>query len=154
MHQLQNTWRGEFQWDTSNHKDYSYYCWHGDWWNRYTEDTICLKALVHIILCEKVEQLSTFKSNIFQDVMMFVSMHMSLFVMAACFGINNGVPQQLRKLLPDVYAELMVFVDHLPLNEHTPSYPFSGFVINIGVAMNSHHDSFDKIIYMAIPFGE
>ncbi len=29
--QLQNAWSGEFQWETSNRKDYSYYCWHGDW---------------------------------------------------------------------------------------------------------------------------
>ncbi len=63
--------------------------------------------------------------NIFQDVMMFVNVHVSPVYMSVLFGADNGAIQQIRKLLPDVYVELTVFVDHLPLNEHTPSYPFS-----------------------------
>ncbi len=35
--QLRSTWNGEFEQDKSDRQGYSYYCWHGDWWNRYTE---------------------------------------------------------------------------------------------------------------------
>ncbi|SJL05239.1 uncharacterized protein ARMOST_08605 [Armillaria ostoyae] len=36
----------------------------------------------------------------------------------------------------------------------SPAYPFSGFVINVGVATNGHCDGFDKIAYVVMPFGD
>ncbi|KAK0436800.1 uncharacterized protein EV420DRAFT_1241136, partial [Desarmillaria tabescens] len=60
----------------------------------------------------------------------------------------------IRTLLPDVYQELTVFVDHLPLNDKSVAYPFSGFVINVGISTNGHRDGFDKLICAVIPFGD
>ncbi len=48
----------------------------------------------------------------------------------------------------------MVFVDHLPLNDKSAAYPFSGFVINVGVSTNGHRDGFDKLACAVILFGD
>ncbi|PBK71936.1 hypothetical protein ARMSODRAFT_883170, partial [Armillaria solidipes] len=135
---------------------YSYYCWHGDWWNRYTErgyeapedanpyyskregrTTVHFQKRAPGHSREFLADLSETDvlASIFQDIMLFMDEH-------------------IRKLLPDIYKDLTVFVDHLPLNERSPAYPFSGFVINVGVATNGHRDSFDKLICVVVPFGE
>ncbi|PBK66392.1 hypothetical protein ARMSODRAFT_977653 [Armillaria solidipes] len=154
--QLQSTWKGEFEDDHSQRDDYHYLSWHCDYFNRYTERGYDApdnaspyythkegRTTVHFRLRapghskEFLEDIgeSDLLANIFQDIMTFVNMH-------------------IRTLLPDVYKELTVFVDHLPLNDQSPAYPFSGFVINVGVATNGHRDGFDKIACVVVPFGD
>ncbi|KAK0502023.1 hypothetical protein EDD18DRAFT_1100519 [Armillaria luteobubalina] len=65
-------------------------------------------------------------ARLFQDVMLYVNEHIC-------------------KFLPEIYKDLTMFVNHLPPNDHSLAYPFSGFVINVGVAMDGHQDSFDKL---------
>ncbi|KAK0454505.1 hypothetical protein EV421DRAFT_1896424 [Armillaria borealis] len=133
--QLQSTWNGEFEQDKSDHEGYRYYCWHGDWWNQYTERGYEVPKDANPYYTMREGRTTVHFQNIFQDIMKFVDEH-------------------IRKLLPDIYKELTVFMDHLPLNERSAAYLFSGFVINVRVATNGHRDSFDKIICVVVPFGE
>ncbi|SJL12078.1 uncharacterized protein ARMOST_15499 [Armillaria ostoyae] len=152
--QLQTTWPGEFVRNHSDRPNYSYFCWHGSYYNRYAErgydapesasPYFTLKegqTTVHIQrrapghskeFLQDIGE-ADLLAKLFQDVMSFVNV---------------------RALLPGIYKELTVFVDHLPLNDHSPAYPFSGFVINVGVATDGHRDGFDKLACVVIPFGK
>ncbi|KAF8952215.1 hypothetical protein BDZ97DRAFT_1931131 [Flammula alnicola] len=50
---------------------------------------------------------------------------------------------ELKSLLPDTYATLAKFSDTLPGNDHSPAYPFGGFVLNLNVATRVHRDHED-----------
>ncbi|KAF8878972.1 hypothetical protein CPB84DRAFT_1852209 [Gymnopilus junonius] len=54
--------------------------------------------------------------------------------------VFTWIQEQLRILLPDVYIELEVSVNHLPNCGTTPVYPFAGFVLNINVSTRIHCD--------------
>ncbi|SJL04869.1 uncharacterized protein ARMOST_08240 [Armillaria ostoyae] len=138
--QLQTTWKGEFEDDHSQRDDYHYLSWHCDYFNRYMERGYDAPDNASPYYTHKEDFLedigeSDLLANIFQDIMTFVNMH-------------------IHTLLPNLYKELTIFVDHLPLNDQSSVYPFSGFVINVGVATNGHHDGFDKITCVVIPFGD
>ncbi|SJL16470.1 uncharacterized protein ARMOST_19996 [Armillaria ostoyae] len=146
--QLQTTWPGEFVCNHSNRPNYSYFCWHGSYYNRYAERSaspyFTLKegqTTVHIQqrapghskeFLQDIGE-ADLLAKLFQNIMSFVNV---------C------------ALLPGIYKELTVFVDHLPLNDHSLAYPFSGFVINVGVATDGHRDGFDKLACVVILFGE
>ncbi|KAK0242064.1 hypothetical protein EDD85DRAFT_934815 [Armillaria nabsnona] len=154
--QLPTTWPGEFVHDRSDRPDYRYFCWHGSYYNRYAErgydapeDASPYFTLKEGWTTVHVQQRAPGHSkdflqdigeadllaNLFRDVMSFVNDH-------------------IRVLLQDIYKDLTVFVDHLPLNDQSPAYPFSGFVVNVGVATDGHRDGFDKLACVVIPFGE
>lgn len=46
--------------------------------------------------------------------------------------------------VPEVYQEVSMFVDLLPLLEHCPAYPYQNFALNICVCTKAHRDSTDK----------
>ncbi|KAK0215011.1 hypothetical protein IW262DRAFT_1300250 [Armillaria fumosa] len=132
--QLQATWPGKFVPDHSEHPDYQYYSWHGSYYNRYTEQGYDAPegASPYYTLKEgntTVHDIgeADLLAKLFQDVMLYVN-------------------EYICKLLPETYKELTMFVDHLPLDDHSPAYPFLDFVINVGVATDGHQDSFDKLI--------
>ncbi|KAK0229274.1 hypothetical protein EDD85DRAFT_957670 [Armillaria nabsnona] len=154
--QLQSTWKGEFEDDHSDQDGYHYLSWHCDYYNRYTERSYDAPDDTSPYYTHKEGQTtvhfqrhapghskeflkdigeSDLLAEIFHDVMMFVNVN-------------------IRTLLPDVYKELTVFVDHLLLNDQSAAYPFSGYVINVGVATNGHRDGFDKIACVVVPFGD
>lgn len=60
---------------------------------------------------------------------------------------------KLQHQLPDVYKELDLYCEILPLGGDSPSRPFSGVVVNISVSTNGHRDASDKLICTVIPFG-
>ncbi|KAJ6547967.1 hypothetical protein DFH09DRAFT_1281711 [Mycena vulgaris] len=59
----------------------------------------------------------------------------------------------IKKLLPEEYDEISVFVSRLPLNERSHAHPFGGFVINVRVSTRGHRDGGDKLFCVVIPFG-
>ncbi|KAK0499761.1 hypothetical protein EDD18DRAFT_1103064 [Armillaria luteobubalina] len=145
--QLQATWPGQFVQDHSERPDYRYYSWHGSYYNRYSErgydapegaspyytlkegcTTVHVQRRAPGHSREFLQDIgeADLLARLFQDVMLYVNEH-------------------IRKLLPEIYKDLTVFVNHLPLNDHSPAYPFSGFVVNVGVATDGHRDSFDKL---------
>jgi len=44
----------------------------------------------------------------------------------------------------DEYQKIEVFCKFLPLNEHSPAYPYSNFVINFCASTKAHRDSRDN----------
>ncbi|KAK0501737.1 hypothetical protein EDD18DRAFT_1431872 [Armillaria luteobubalina] len=147
--QLQATWPSQFVQDHSECPDYRYYSWHGSYYYRYSErgyDALegaspyyTLKeghTTVHVQrrapghsreFLQDIGEAGLL-ARLFQDVMLYVNEH-------------------IHKLLPEIYKDLTVFVNHLLLNDHSLAYLFSGFVINVGVATDGHRDSFDKLWY-------
>jgi hypothetical protein len=61
---------------------------------------------------------------------------------------------KLQFQVPDLYDELSMYCKILPLNAHSPSFPFSGVVINFCVSTSAHRDQSDQRICLVIPFGE
>ena len=61
---------------------------------------------------------------------------------------------QLQYQLPDIYDELSLYCKILPLNAHSPAFPFSGVVVNICVSTAAHRDVSDQRICIVIPFGQ
>jgi hypothetical protein len=66
--------------------------------------------------------------------------------------ICRVVCELLRKHLPGVYDHLWVFCEILPLNWCPATYPFPGFVLNLGVCTKAHVDANDNKICVIIPF--
>ena len=52
------------------------------------------------------------------------------------------------------YADLCKFTDRLPLKGLSPSYPFSGYVVNINVCTLMHQDMMDARICVVIALGD
>ncbi|KAF8207540.1 hypothetical protein K438DRAFT_1755576 [Mycena galopus ATCC 62051] len=63
---------------------------------------------------------------------------------------HSGVKQ----FHPDGYNEIKVFATKLPLNKRSMAYPFGSFVINVSISTKTHHDRFDKLFCVVIPFGD
>jgi hypothetical protein len=61
---------------------------------------------------------------------------------------------QLQFQLPYIYDELSLYCDVLPCNAASPSFPFSGVVINISCSTTAHRDASDHRICVVMPFGD
>ncbi|KAJ7281087.1 hypothetical protein C8J57DRAFT_960887, partial [Mycena rebaudengoi] len=59
----------------------------------------------------------------------------------------------IKKLLPDEYEKITVYVSRLPMHERSHAHPFGGFVVNISVSTRGHRDAGDKLFCVVIPFG-
>lgn len=114
--QLQATWPGQFVQDHSECPDYRYYSWHGSYYNRYSErgydapegaspyytlkegrTTVHVQRRAPGHSREFLQDIgeADLLTRLFQDVMLYVNEH-------------------IRKLLPEIYKDLTVFVNHLP----------------------------------------
>ncbi|KAF8646079.1 hypothetical protein AX16_007402, partial [Volvariella volvacea WC 439] len=58
---------------------------------------------------------------------------------------------QIKSLLPDIFQQLKVWPDSLPLGERSPVYPFGGFVLNFNTCTRIHRDHSDDKICTVIP---
>ncbi|KAJ7169086.1 hypothetical protein C8R43DRAFT_876548 [Mycena crocata] len=61
--------------------------------------------------------------------------------------------RMIMRRFPDVYKELSIYCDVLPLNAACPCYPFGGFVLNLCVSTWAHRDHGDKRLCVVLPFG-
>jgi hypothetical protein len=61
---------------------------------------------------------------------------------------------QLLMHAPEMYSRLEAYITELPGNQHTPAYPFSGYVINVNVVTMAHRDGKDEIGCVLIVVGE
>ncbi|KAJ6466820.1 hypothetical protein C8R45DRAFT_909855 [Mycena sanguinolenta] len=59
----------------------------------------------------------------------------------------------LKEYLPAEYDEIKIFAKALPLGASSPTYPFSGFVLNISACTWAHRDG-DKVMCFVIPLGD
>lgn len=66
--------------------------------------------------------------------------------------MSNTVLFQLREHLPEIYDDLELFVNVLPLQEQSPAHPWGGFVININVSTSAHRDVGDKGVCAVFTF--
>ncbi|KAI9066810.1 hypothetical protein FKP32DRAFT_1645100 [Trametes sanguinea] len=60
---------------------------------------------------------------------------------------------KLRQYLPQLHEEIAMYADILPGNSASPSYPFSGFVINFNVTTKVHRDHGDLHACLVLPIG-
>ncbi|KAJ7231750.1 hypothetical protein C8J57DRAFT_985120, partial [Mycena rebaudengoi] len=60
----------------------------------------------------------------------------------------------LKEYLLDDYDEPSIYVEALPLDAASPSYPFGGFVINLSSCTWAHRDKGDKTLCLVVPFGK
>jgi hypothetical protein len=61
---------------------------------------------------------------------------------------------QLQWHYPDLYDEIEIFATTLPNNSHSPSHPFSGFVLNLNACTEAHRDRKDLKACMVLGIGE
>ncbi|KAJ7509215.1 hypothetical protein B0H11DRAFT_1791472, partial [Mycena galericulata] len=59
----------------------------------------------------------------------------------------------LKSYLPGDYSDIQIWVESLPLDASSPSYPFGGFVINVAACTWAHRDKGDKRLCFTIPLG-
>ena len=60
---------------------------------------------------------------------------------------------QLREKLPDQYDTIRLFAEALPGKEASPTFPFSGFAVNINVVTRAHRDVKDETLCVVLVVG-
>ncbi|KAJ7883087.1 hypothetical protein B0H13DRAFT_2344360 [Mycena leptocephala] len=155
LSQLSSVMAGEV-FELKSDIDHPFLAWHCNVWNRYGEKGDDAPKGVHP---EFVRKANTSKGNHSQRYP-YVSKEVeenpeeAELLTEMIHLITIIVEYHLKKILPEEYEVIKVFVNQLPLNERSLAYPFGGFVINIGVATKAHRDRFDKIFCVVIPFGK
>lgn len=61
---------------------------------------------------------------------------------------------QIGRLLPEEYKVTSSLAEHQPMNEHSPVYPFTGFVINFNVCVSGHRDAKDETLCVVLVFSD
>lgn len=54
----------------------------------------------------------------------------------------------------DIYKELTIVVESLPLNAAVPCYPFTGMAFNVSVSTTGHRDTMDFSVCAVFALGE
>ncbi|KAJ7140273.1 hypothetical protein C8R43DRAFT_1131647 [Mycena crocata] len=141
--------------DSSDDPNYKFCATHKVIWNRYPEkgntapagfhpNTIRKEGATHVNFTQRAPHPS---DEIKDDPLEAAAL--AEFIKLVTFVIEF----HLRKLLPDEYAAIKVYVERLPLNERSLAHPFGGFVINVRVSTRGHRDTGDKLLCVVIPFG-
>ncbi|KAJ6489152.1 hypothetical protein C8R47DRAFT_1125184, partial [Mycena vitilis] len=152
LSQLSSIMTGEVS-EVESHIDNPFLAWHCNVWNRYGEKGDSAPKNVHPNFVHGSK--ASNKTQRFPYASKEVEEHPEEAELLAemIHLITIIVEHHLKKLLPDDYEVIKVFVNQLPLNERSLAYPFGGFVINIGVATKAHRDQLDKDFCVIIPFG-
>ncbi|KAJ7272360.1 hypothetical protein C8J57DRAFT_1507215 [Mycena rebaudengoi] len=146
---------GEVYPDNSKRRGYRYLACHFSWYNRYAEKGHSAPKDVHpnyvhnknsgrVNHSQRVPHRSAEMRDAPDETEILAEL-IQLITLIVEFHI--------KKLLPDDYETIKVYVSRLPLNERSHAHPFGGFVVNIAVATRGHRDAGDKLFCVVIPFG-
>ncbi|KAJ7267352.1 hypothetical protein C8J57DRAFT_1067884 [Mycena rebaudengoi] len=146
---------GEVYPDTSARPGYRYLACHFSWYNRYAEKGHNAPKHVHPNYVKKknVKRANHSQRVPLRSADMRKRPEETEILAELIKLITIVVEFHIKKLLPDEYEDIKVFVSQLPLNERSHAHPFGGFVINISVATRGHRDAGDKLFCVVIPFG-
>ncbi|KAJ7255691.1 hypothetical protein C8J57DRAFT_1517983 [Mycena rebaudengoi] len=122
---------GELYTDQSNRPGYRYLALHFSWYNWYVEKGHSVPLPSEDM--RKHPEEAGILAELIQLITIVVEFH-------------------IKKLLPEEYGKIKVYISQLPLNERSTAHPFGGFVINVSVATRGHRDAGDKLFCMVIPF--
>lgn len=68
--------------------------------------------------------------------------------------MSHDIFYQLHTALPDLYQQLLLYVDVLPGDAFSAPHPFTSFVLNINVSTKAHRDGHDLLACLVMPIGD
>ncbi|KAJ7259445.1 hypothetical protein C8J57DRAFT_1073108 [Mycena rebaudengoi] len=148
---------GEVYPDKLNRPGYNYLACHFSWYNRYAEKGHTAPKDVHpnVVCKEGVKHVNHSQRGPLRSAEMREGCGPTeTEILAELIKLITIIVEfHIKKLLPEEYDKITVYVSQLPLNECSHAHPFGGFVVNISVATRGHRDAGDKLFCVVIPFG-
>ncbi|KAG6825842.1 hypothetical protein H0H92_002228 [Tricholoma furcatifolium] len=130
---IQALFPGEFREDDSDRDDYSFLSCHYSYYNRFSEKGTDAPTDIHPHYLRKESNMHSNNTQRAPRTSKEMKRDLAESDILGEFlqTLMEFVRIRLEYLLPEEYHSLRIYVEDLPMNEHSPAYPFGGYVLNM-----------------------